>query len=103
MEIYVDDIVIKSPWMEDLIETLDTLSSTSLKLNPTKCTFGVSSGKFLGHVISSEGLCVNRAKVNILATMQSLSAVKRVQALTGRIAALARFLSRSTDRQLPFF
>lgn len=80
MEIYVDDIVIKSSWMEDyvhdLMESLSTLRNIGIKLNPAKCTFGVSFGKFLGHVIFSKGLLANPAKVNILATMRSLSTVK---------------------------
>lgn len=90
VEIYVDVIVIKSPHMKDytgdLTETLDTLRSTNLKLNPAKCTFRVSSRKFLRHVIFSEGLRANPTKVNILATMRSPSTVKKVQALTRTIA-----------------
>lgn len=82
MEIYVDDIVIKSPRVEDyardLKKQLDTLRSTDLKLNPAKYRFGVSSGKFLRHILSSEGLRANAAKVNILTTMRSLSTVKEV-------------------------
>lgn len=103
----MDDIVIKSPRMEDyakdLAKSLDTLRKMRLKLNPMKCTFRVFSGKFLGHVIFSKGSYANPVKVNILTAMKSSIMVKEIQALTGRIAVLSRFLFRSADRHLPFF
>lgn len=98
VEIYIDDIIIKSSRMSDyaseLKEMLDTLRSTDPKLNPTKCTFRVFLGKFLGHTISNEGLQANPKKVNTLARMRFSSTVKKVQTLTRRIAALARFFFR---------
>lgn len=66
-EIYVNDIVIKSSHMLDYVgnlnETLVILRSTTLKLNTVKCTIGVSSRKFLGHIISREGLSINPENV----------------------------------------
>ncbi|KAI3457130.1 hypothetical protein Pfo_013793 [Paulownia fortunei] len=62
-----------------------------MKLNPSKCAFGVRSGKFLGYMVTERGIEVNSEKV------------KAVQQLTGRIAALSRFISRSAERSLPFF
>ena len=56
MEVYVDDMLVKSKeaktHLDDLQETFDTLRRYRMKLNPTKCVFGVSSGKFLGFMVS---------------------------------------------------
>ena len=56
IEVYVDDMLVKSKeaktHLEDLQETFDTLRRYKMKLNPTKCIFGVSSGKFLGFMVS---------------------------------------------------
>ena len=56
MEVYVDDMLVKSKkeedHLDDLKETFDTLKQYSMKLNPSKCVFGVSSGKFLGIMVS---------------------------------------------------
>lgn len=60
LEVYVDDIVIKSRTVADaprnLEETLQTLLSVNLRLNPKKCTFGVGSGKFLVYMVSKRGI-----------------------------------------------
>lgn len=67
MEVYMDDMVVKSRTMiqapVDLRETLQTLRATNMKLNPQKCTFGVKSGKFLGYMISARGIDANPEKV----------------------------------------
>jgi len=74
-----------------------------MKLNPTKCAFGVSSGKFMGFMVSSRGIEANPKKVRAVLEMQAPRTTKQLQQLTGRIAALYRFISRSTDKCLPFF
>ena len=74
-----------------------------MKLNPAKCTFGVSSGKFLGHLISRWGIEANPKKIHAIINMGSPRTTKEVQSLAGRVAALNRFVSRATDRCLPFF
>lgn len=60
MEVYVDGMVIKCKTAADapkeLEETLQTLLSVNLRLNPKKCTFGVGSGKFLGYMVSKRGI-----------------------------------------------
>jgi len=52
VEVYVDDMLVKSldeqKHLDDLQETFDALRQYNMKLNPSKCAFGVSSGKFLG-------------------------------------------------------
>ncbi|KAL5552902.1 hypothetical protein UlMin_040303 [Ulmus minor] len=73
------------------------------KLNPAKCAFGVTSGKFLGFMVNHRGIEANPAKIQALLNMESPRKVKEVQSLTGRVAALNRFISRATDKCQPFF
>ncbi|XP_059458240.1 uncharacterized protein LOC132187819 [Corylus avellana] len=107
MEVYVDDMLVKSVLPQDHIldlqETFATLKKYGMKLNPSKCAFGVSSGKFLGYMVSSRGIEANPEKIQAVLDMQSPRNLKQLQQLTGRIAALNRFISRSTDKCLPFF
>ena len=87
----------------DLKETFAILRQYQMKLNPSKCAFGVASGKFLGFIVSQRGIEANPKKVRVILDMTSLKTAKEVQKLTGRIAALNRFVSRATDKFLPFF
>ena len=107
MEVYVDDMLIKSTeaktHLEDLQETFNTLRRYRMKLNPTKCVFGVSLGKFLGFMVSQRGIEANPKKVRAILDMTFSKTVKEVQRLTGRIAALNRFVSKATDKCLLFF
>ena len=107
VEVYVDDMLVKSKENEDHItdlkETFQVLRSYNMKLNPGKCTFGVSSGKFLGFMVSQRGIEANSNKIVAILEMSPLKTVKEVQSLTGKAAALNRFVSRSTDKCLPFF
>ena len=107
VEVYVDDMLVKSKeeedHLDDLRETFNMLKQYSMKLNPSKCAFGVSLGKFLGFMVSQRGIEANPKKVKAILEMSSPRMVKEVQSLTGRIAALNRFVSKATDKCLPFF
>ena len=107
MEVYVDDMLVKSPTMEqhlrDLEETFSDLRRYKMKLNPDKCAFGVEAGKFLGFMVSHRGIEANPEKVQAILTMPSPTSVKDIQKLTGKVAALHRFVSRAADKCLPFF
>nr|XP_023924890.1 uncharacterized protein LOC112036313 [Quercus suber] len=107
MEVYVDDMLVKSKeelaHLDDLKETFATLKQYQMKLNPSKCVFGVVSGKFLGFLVSQRGIEANLEKVQAIINMESPKTIKEVQKLTRRIAALNRFVSRATDKCLPFF
>ena len=107
MEVYVDDMLVKSKeelaHLDDLRETFATLKQYQMKLNPGKCVFGVVSGKFLGFMVSQRGIEANPEKVQAILNMASPKIVKEVQKLTGRIAAINRFVSRTMDKCLPFF
>ena len=65
--------------------------------------FGVASGRFLGFMVSQRGIEANLEKVQAIINMASPKTVKEVQKLTGRIAALNRFVSRAMDKCLPLF
>ena len=107
MEVYVDDIFVKSreefAHLDDLKETFATLRQYQMKLNPSKCAFGVSSGKFLGFMVSQRRIEANPENVQAILNMTSPKTVKEVQKLIRRIAALNKFISRATDKCLPFF
>ncbi|XP_074356707.1 uncharacterized protein LOC141696466 [Apium graveolens] len=87
----------------DLTEMFHILRKYRMKLNPQKCVFGVESGKFLGFMVNDRGIEANPEKIKALLDMKSPTSVKQVQSLTGRIAALNRFVSKSSDRCKEFF
>ena len=107
MEVYVDDMLVKSKeeltHLDDLKETFATLKQYQMKLNPSKCVFGVALAKFLGFMVSQRGIEANPKKVQAIINIASPRIVKEVQKLTGRIAALNRFVFRAMDKCLPFF
>ncbi|XP_075670242.1 uncharacterized protein LOC142640014 [Castanea sativa] len=107
MEVYVKDMLVKSKeelaHRDDLGETFDPLRQYQMKLNPSKCAFGVASGKFLGFIVSQRGIEANEEKIRAILDMTSPKIVKEVQKLIGRIAALNRFASKAMDKCLPFF
>ncbi|XP_059627213.1 uncharacterized protein LOC132270006 [Cornus florida] len=74
----------------DLQETFQVLRKHQMKLNPSKCAFRVSSGKFLGYMVSRRGIEANPEKVQAILNMQSPASTKELQRLIGRIAALNR-------------
>ena len=74
-----------------------------MKLNPSKCAFGVSSKKFLGFMVSQRGIEVNPNKFQAILSMEPPKNIKEVQSLTGRVAALNRFVSKAIDKCLLFF
>ena len=74
-----------------------------MKLNPNKCAFGISSGKFLGFMVSQRGIEANPDKIQVILDMEPPKNIKEVQSLTGRVATLNRFVSKVTDKCLPFF
>ena len=70
---YVDDIVIKSQLagslISDLQETFKNLPTNQMKINPTKCTFGVPASKILGYIVSERGIEANPKKINAIMTL----------------------------------
>ena len=107
MEVYIDDMLVKSTTTElhiaHLSEALQILRNYNMKLNSAKCAFGVSAGKFLGFIVNHRGIEANPDKIKAVLDMPSPSGIKEVQRLTGRIAALSRFVSKASDKCQPFF
>ena len=107
LEVYVDDMITKSKHASehatDLCETFTTLRRHQMRLNPNKCVFGVTGEKCLGFLVDERGIEANPDKIWAIQDMKSPTSVKEVQKLTGCVAALGRFLSKSADKCLPFF
>jgi hypothetical protein len=106
-EAYVDNIVVKTreshTFIEDLEETFANLRRVNIKLNPTKCAFGVPSGKLLGFLVSHRGIEANPDKVKAIEEMRPPRNLKEMQCLAGCMAALGHFIARSGEKALPFF
>ena len=107
LEVYVDDMVVKSSTFQqhiaDLREIFGVLDQYRMKLNPAKCAFFIRGGKFLGYMVSGKGIEPNPEKVEAILNMPEPTCVRDVQRLTGRVVALNRFMSRSAEKCLPFF
>jgi hypothetical protein len=73
VQVYVDDIVVKTregaTLLEDLRETFTNLNRFNTKLNPLKCMFGVPAGQLLGYLISERGIEANPEKIQALLMM----------------------------------
>ncbi|GKC64623.1 reverse transcriptase domain-containing protein [Tanacetum coccineum] len=107
LEVYVDDLVIKSITEDEIVrdieETFKSLREINMKLNPKKCTFGVEEGMFLGYKVNSKGLKVCPDKVDVVLSLPSPKCLKYVQKLNGKLASLNRFLAKSAEKSLSFF
>jgi dsDNA-binding SOS-regulon protein len=111
IQVYIDDVVIttrnEESLISDLAETFDNLNKyklkLKLKLNPTKCSFGVSAGQLLGFLVSARGIEVNPEKIQAILTMGKPTKLHDVQKLAGRVAALSRFVARLGEKALPFY
>jgi hypothetical protein len=100
IQVYIDDVVIttrkEESLIDDLKETFDNLDRYKLKLNPTKCSFGIPAGQLLGFLVSARG-------IEAILTMGKPAKMHEVQQLAGRVAALSRFVARLGEKALPFY
>ena len=80
----------------NLRKLFERLRKFKVKLNPTKCTFGVKSGKFLGFIVSQKGIEVDSDKMRAIIEMSAPSTEKEVQGFLGRLNYIARFISQLT-------
>ena len=107
VEVYIDDMIVKSKLVSkhamDLTNVFEILREHKLRLDASKCSFGVGSGKFLGYMVTHRGIKVNPNQIKAINNLQPPRNPKEVQKLTGMMAALNRFISRSADRCRPFF
>lgn len=102
IEVYIDDMVVKSKVVSehvgDLGNIFEILRKHKLRLNASKCSFGVGSSKFLGYMVTHRGIEVNPNQIKAINSLQPPRNPKEVQKLTGMTTALNRFISRSVDR-----
>ena len=107
IKIYINDMVVKSKMVSehlgDLRIIFEILGNYKLRLNASKCSFGIGSGKFLGYMVTYRGIEVNLDQIKAINNLQSPRNPKEVQKLTRMAAALNRFISRLADRCRPFF
>ena len=107
MEVYIDDMLVKSKQHSDHVthmqEAFVLLRAYGMKLNPSKCAFEVSTGRFLGFMVTQRGIEANPAQLKDILESLAPNLRKGIQQLTGRLATLGRFISRFTDHLKPFF
>ena len=89
--------------LDDLREKFKTLHLYDIKLNPNKCVFGVSSGKFLDFMASQRSVKANPDKIQAMLEMPPPKNIIEVQSLNNRVATLNKFVSRAIDKCLSFF
>jgi hypothetical protein len=106
VEIYIDDVVVKSKSYEehlvDLRRMLECTRKHGLKMNPNKCAFGVSAGQFLGFLIHERGIGVGQKSINAIDNIKVPSNKKELQSLIGKINFIRRFISNMLERIQPF-
>jgi hypothetical protein len=107
VEAYVNDIVVKTKKISNLINDLDIafkcLRAKNIKLNPEKCVFGVPRGMLLGFIISECGIKANLEIIIAITKMGPIRDLKGVQRVTGCLTALSRFISRLDEKALPLY
>lgn len=107
MEIYIEDMLVKTIKDGKLLSDLETifnyLRKHNMRLNPHKCVFAIEVGKFLGFMLIHRGIKANPDKCWVILETKSSTSVKEVQRLIGRITSLSWFLAASTWKMLLFF
>ena len=103
---YVDDLVVKSKKREDHIQDLRSifkrLRRCQLKMNPLKCAFGVTSGKFLGFIVHHRGIEIDQSKIKAIQEIPEPKNLRELRGLQGRLAYIRRFISNLAGRCHPF-
>ncbi|KAA0042128.1 ty3-gypsy retrotransposon protein [Cucumis melo var. makuwa] len=106
IECYVDDLVVKSKkkcdHLKDLKLVLDRLRKYQLRMNPLKCAFGVTSGKFSRFIVRHRGIEVDHSKIDAMQKMPSSKNLHELRRLQGRLAYIRRFISNLAGRCQPF-
>jgi hypothetical protein len=106
VEIYIDDIVVKSistgGHLGDLRQVFEQTRRFGLKMNPKKCTFGVSAGQFLGFLVHERGIEIGLNSQEAVRTMVSPTMKRELQHLIGKINFVRRFISNLSGRIEPF-
>lgn len=106
VECYVDDLVVKTKRRQDHLKDLkvvfDRLRKYQLRMNPLKCAFGVTSGKFLGFIVRHRGIEIDQSKIDAIQKMSRPKSLHDLRSLQGRLAYIRRFISNLAGRCQPF-
>nr|ABB47141.1 retrotransposon protein, putative, unclassified [Oryza sativa Japonica Group] len=106
VEVYIDDVVVKSKEIEnhiaDLRKVFEKTRKYGLKMNPIKCAFGVSAGQFLGFLVHERGIEITQMSVNAIKKIQPPEDKTELQELIGKINFVRRFISNLSGRLEPF-
>ena len=107
MEVYVDNMLVKikkeNHHLNDLREMFETLRLYKIKLNPSKCVFGVSSGKFLGFMVSYQGVEASPNKIQAILEMSPMKNVKEVQSLNKKSCSVQLIRLVGDEQMLAIF
>jgi hypothetical protein len=102
VEVYIDDIVIKSAGLDshltDLRLVFEKMRQYGLKMNPLKCVFGVSAGKFLGFIIHEHDIEINPKWVKSMKKVKAPTCKKELQSFLDKVNYLRRFISNLLGR-----
>ena len=102
LEVYIDDIVIKSASLDshlaDLRLALERMRRYGLKMNPLKCAFGVSAGKFLGFIIHEKGIEIDTKRIEAMRKVEAPTCKKDLQKFLGKVNYLRRFISNLSGK-----
>ena len=107
VEVYVDDMILKSQGRADHLATLqrffERIRQFRLRLNPKKCTFGVTSGKLLGYIVSEHGIEVDPENTKAILDIPASRTEKEIRGFLGRLQYISHFIARLTDICEPIF
>ena len=107
VEVYVDDMIVKSRYRVDHLAALqrffERIRQFRLRLNPKKCTFGVTSGKLLGHTVSERSIEVDPEKIKAILDMLAPRTEKEIGGFLGKLQYISHFIARLTDICEPIF
>ena len=107
IEVYLDNLIAKSREDESHIENLrkifERLRKFQLKLNPAKCTFGTTSGKLLGFVVSRRGIEEDPNKIQEIQNLPPPYTQREVRGFFGRLNYISRFISQMMAKCDPIF
>ncbi|KAM1196150.1 hypothetical protein ACFX2J_022555 [Malus domestica] len=106
IEVYIDDVVVKSKHcqtnLDDLRQTFLRMHQHNLKMNPSKCAFGVSACNFLGFLVHHHGIEVDDNKTRVIIDAPPSTTKKQLQSLLNKINLFRRFISNSVGKMRAF-
>ena len=107
VEVYVDDMIMKSKDRENYTTNLrkffERINEYKLRLNPQKCTFGVTARKLLGFLVSDRGIEVDPSKIKAILEMPPPKSGKEIRCFLGRLQYISRFIAKLTSTSEPIF